>query len=89
MEHQHPLNPSLVIMYATENCVDCHRVKKFFEANNIPCQRVLLEGNIEATDFVMQINNGRQSVPTIILRSSSNQAGMNSKPESQTHDRGS
>mgnify|MGYP002813483635 CR=1 FL=1 len=54
-------------MYVTEYCSDCHRAKAFFEANNIEYLRVGLEGNEEATEFVMSINNGYRSVPTIIF----------------------
>ncbi len=54
-------------MYATEYCPDCHRAKAFFEANNIKYVRVGLEGNEEATEFVMNINKGNRSVPTIIF----------------------
>jgi len=43
------------------------RAKKFFEANNISHLRVGLEGNEEATEFVMRVNNGYRSVPTIIF----------------------
>jgi len=43
------------------------RAKKFFEVNNIPHLRIGLEGNEEATQFVMQVNNGFRSVPTIIF----------------------
>jgi mycoredoxin len=43
------------------------RAKKFFELNNIPHLRVGLEGNTEATQFVMKVNNGDRSVPTIIF----------------------
>jgi mycoredoxin len=60
-------NPSKIVMYATEYCPDCRRAKAFFEANNIEYLRVGLEGNEAATDFVMNINNGNQSVPTIIF----------------------
>lgn len=59
--------PSQIVMYATQYCSDCHRAKAFFEANNIEFLRVGLEGNKEATEFVMNINNGYQSVPTIIF----------------------
>jgi mycoredoxin len=59
--------PDQIVMYTTEYCSDCIRAKKFFEANNIPHLRVGLEGNAEATDFVMKINNGYKSVPTIIF----------------------
>jgi len=43
------------------------RAKKFFEVNNIPHVRVGLEGNLKATEFVMQVNQGYRSVPTIIF----------------------
>ena len=59
--------PSQIVMYATEYCPDCHRAKAFFEANNIKYVRVGLEGNEEATEFVMNINKGNRSVPTIIF----------------------
>ena len=54
-------------MYVTEYCSDCLRAKKFFEANDIPHLRVSLEGNSQATEFVMQINRGYRSVPTIVF----------------------
>jgi mycoredoxin len=61
------LTPSQIVMYVTEYCPDCHRAKKFFEAHNIPYLRINLEGNAEATEFVMQVNHGYRSVPTIIF----------------------
>ncbi len=54
-------------MYATEYCSDCHRAKAFFEANHIEYLRVGLEGNEQATEFVINVNNGNRSVPTIIF----------------------
>jgi len=59
--------PTQIVMYTTEYCPDCRRAKKFFEAHNIPHLRVGLEGNAEATDFVMQVNHGNRSVPTIVF----------------------
>ncbi|MBK9926385.1 MAG: glutaredoxin family protein [Anaerolineales bacterium] len=67
MSDHYTLTPSQIVMYTTEYCPDCMRAKKFFEANNIPYLRVGLEGNTEATEFVMQVNNGYRSVPTIIF----------------------
>jgi mycoredoxin len=67
MTDQYTLNPSQIVMYTTEYCADCMRARKFFEANNIPYLRVGLEGNEEAIEFVMQINNGYRSVPTIVF----------------------
>jgi len=59
--------PTQIVMYATEYCSDCMRAKKFFELNEIPHLRVGLEGNLEATEFVMQVNDGARSVPTIVF----------------------
>jgi len=59
--------PSQIIMYTTEYCSDCLRAKKFFEANNIPHVRIGLEDNEEATNFVIGVNNGYRSVPTIVF----------------------
>lgn len=67
MEDLYTRTPSQIVMYATEYCPDCWRAKKFFEANNIPHLRVGLEGNKDAVEFVMQINDGYRSVPTIIF----------------------
>lgn len=61
------LTPTQIVMYTTEYCSDCIRAKKFFEANHIPFIRIGLEGNAEATEFVIQINRGYRSVPTIIF----------------------
>lgn len=54
-------------MYTTEYCPDCIRARRFFEINNIPYLRVELEGNAEAIEFVMRVNHGCRSVPTIIF----------------------
>jgi mycoredoxin len=59
--------PTQIVMYTTEYCSDCLRAKKFFEANNIPYLRVGLEGNLEATEFVVKVNQGSRSVPTIVF----------------------
>jgi glutaredoxin len=54
-------------MYATQYCPDCHRAKAFFKANGIEYLLVGLEGNSNAINFIMNINNGNRSVPTIIF----------------------
>ena len=60
-------NPTQIVMYTTEYCSDCRRAKAFFESNSIEYLNIGLEGNKEATEFVMKLNNGNQSVPTIIF----------------------
>ena len=59
--------PTQIVMYTTEYCSDCNRAKAFFEAHGVSYLSVDLEGNAKATDFVMNINQGDQSVPTIVF----------------------
>jgi len=61
------LSPAQIVMYTTQTCSDCVRVKKYFEANNIPHLLIGLEGDEKATDFVIQVNNGFRTVPTIVF----------------------
>ena len=67
MTDHYTLSPTQIVMYVTEHCADCVRAKKFFETKNIPYLRVGLEGDDKAIAFVMQVNNGYRSVPTIIF----------------------
>jgi mycoredoxin len=61
------LKPSKIVMYSTEYCGDCRRAKSFFEAKQIQYVNIGLEGNEEATNFVINVNNGSRSVPTIVF----------------------
>jgi mycoredoxin len=67
MTDLYTLKPSQIVMYVTEYCSDCSRAKKFFEANDIPHLQVGLEGDDRATEFVLHINRGYRSVPTIVF----------------------
>ena len=67
MDNLYNLTPAQVVMYSTQHCSDCLRAKAFFEANKIPYVRILLEDNHDATKFVMRMNNGFKSVPTIVF----------------------
>lgn len=67
MKDLYTTNPSQIVMYSTEYCSDCHRAKAFFETNKIEYIKIGLEGNEEATEFVMRVNHGNRSVPTIVF----------------------
>jgi mycoredoxin len=67
MDEIYSLYPAQIVMYSTRYCSDCLRAKAFFEANNISYIPVSLEGNPDATEFVMKMNNGYRSVPTIVF----------------------
>lgn len=67
MKDLYTIAPTQIVIYTTEYCSDCIRAKKFFEMNNIPHLKVGLEGNTDATEFVIEVNNGCRSVPTIVF----------------------
>jgi len=67
MDPLYSRNPAQIVMYTTQYCSDCRRAKAFFDANGIPYVPISIEGNHEATEFVMRMNNGYKSVPTIIF----------------------
>jgi mycoredoxin len=61
------VTPTQIVMYTTEHCADCHRAKTFFDANHIEYMKVGLEDNEKATEFVLRLNKGYRSVPTIVF----------------------
>lgn len=67
MEQLYSLNPAQIVIFTTRYCSDCQRAKAFFDANGIPYVPISIEENHEATEFVMKMNNGYKSVPTIIF----------------------
>jgi glutaredoxin len=56
-----------VIVYATRWCLDCKRSEKFFRKNRIDFQRVDIDEDPEGEQFVINVNNGSRSVPTIVF----------------------
>jgi mycoredoxin len=67
MDNLYSRTPAQIVMYATQYCPDCLRAKAFFKEHNISYIPVSLEGNQDATEFVMRMNNGYRSVPTIVF----------------------
>jgi mycoredoxin len=61
------LKPSQLVMYVTRYCADCKRAKAFLELHHIDYLQVGLEGNDEASRFVMSVNRGNRSVPTMVF----------------------
>ncbi|MDQ2714895.1 MAG: mycoredoxin [Chloroflexota bacterium] len=55
-----------VTMYATTWCGDCRMAKRWLDAHGIPYDYINIEENAEAAEYVVRINNGAQSVPTIV-----------------------
>ncbi|MFN8413464.1 MAG: hypothetical protein U0Z26_13845 [Anaerolineales bacterium] len=67
MNTWHTTTPSQIVMYTTEYCWIVIVQMLFGGFNHIEYKKVGLEGNEEATKFVIELNNGNRSVPTIIF----------------------
>ena len=53
-------------MYTTTWCGFCRRLKSQLARDGIEMLEIDIERNPEAADFVMSVNGGNQTVPTIV-----------------------
>ena len=56
-----------VILYGTDWCPHCRRVKSFFDNNSINYHIIDVEKYEWATDEVESFNNGKRIIPTVII----------------------
>lgn len=54
-------------MYGTRWCPDCARAKQLLTKHNIPFTWIDIEQDNAALDYVVKINKGFKSVPTIVF----------------------
>ncbi|MGN6783338.1 MAG: mycoredoxin [Marmoricola sp.] len=55
-----------VTMYSTPWCGYCHRLKSQMDREGIAYEVVDIEQDPSAADLVMKVNNGNQTVPTLV-----------------------
>ncbi|GAB2884554.1 mycoredoxin [Nocardioides pacificus] len=53
-------------MYSTPWCGYCHRLKSQLDREGIPFEMVDIEQQPEAAEIVERVNNGNQTVPTLV-----------------------
>ena len=54
-------------MYATTWCGDCRMAKRWFDTHDIAYDYINIEEHEDAAAYVMRVNGGRRSVPTIVF----------------------
>jgi len=54
-------------MYATTWCGDCRMAKRWFDSHDIPYEYINIEHDDEAAAYVVRVNGGSRSVPTIVF----------------------
>jgi mycoredoxin len=55
----------MLTMYSTSWCGYCHRLKSQFEREGIGYVVVDIEQDLTAAEYVMSVNGGNQTVPTV------------------------
>jgi mycoredoxin len=55
--------------YGATWCPDCNRAKQVLDDRQVEYEYINLEENPDAADEVVRINNGYQSIPTIVFPS--------------------
>ncbi len=58
---------SAITMYSTPWCGYCHRLKSQLQREGIAFEDVDIEQHPEAADYVMSVNGGNQTVPTVVF----------------------
>jgi len=56
-----------VTMFSTTWCGYCARLKTQLTREGIPYTEVNIEDDPESAEFVMEVNNGNQTVPTVLF----------------------
>ena len=54
-------------MYATPWCGDCRMAKRWLDAHGIPFDYINIEEDHNAAAYVVRVNRGMRSVPTIVF----------------------
>jgi mycoredoxin len=54
-------------IYSTEWCGYCHRLMKQLDREGVSYEVVDIEQDPAAADFVMGVNGGNQTVPTVVF----------------------
>lgn len=54
-------------MYAGDHCSDCTRSKRLLDSLGVAYEVVEVDGNPQALEKIMEINNGFRSIPVILF----------------------
>jgi mycoredoxin len=56
-----------IVMYATSWCGDCRMAKRWFDQHDVTYDYIDIEKNDAAAAYVLQVNGGMSTVPTIVF----------------------
>ena len=67
MQSTSSTNEKLIKMYATNWCGDCRMARRWFDAHGVPYEYINIEEDDRAAEYVVRVNHGARSVPTIVF----------------------
>lgn len=56
----------MIKMYTTSWCPDCHATKAALTRKGLAYEEINIEQDETAAQYVMSVNNGKRSVPTLV-----------------------
>ncbi|MDP1720811.1 MAG: glutaredoxin domain-containing protein [Candidatus Nanopelagicaceae bacterium] len=62
-----PGMPPKIVMYSGDHCGDCRRSKRLLDSLGVAYEVIEVDGNLQALEKVMEINNGIRSIPVIVF----------------------
>lgn len=65
------LRAHAITMYTTKWCGDCRRLKGELKRAGVEYREVDVDEDSSASDFVIRVNNGNRSVPTVVFQDGS------------------
>lgn len=57
----------MITMYTTPTCPDCLVTKKHLDRLGLEYQEIDISADESAAEYVMSVNGGRRSVPTLVV----------------------
>ena len=69
-----------ITMYSTPWCGYCKRLKSQMNREGISFEEVDIEQQPDAADYVMSVNGGNQTVPTVVVLSASGKQSVMTNP---------
>ncbi len=67
MEDLYTSQPGQIILYGVNWCGDCRRARRVFSEQAVNYVDIDIDQDPKAAEFVRSLNNGFQSVPTIVF----------------------
>ncbi len=56
-----------IIVYGIETCADTIRARTWLDEHRVPYAWIDVNGDKAGYDFVVKVNNGRRTIPTVLF----------------------